>query len=752
MSGQKEASIPVSLFYSYALADEELQQELDKHLRGLCLQGLIHTWDYRQITPGTDWKRTIEMQFLTASIILLLISPDFMASNRCCMQMMRALERHQANEAQVIPILLRPLDWEGAPFAYLLPLNAKAITEWQNRDVAFRSVVQRIRRVIEGVDSGISGRLPLIFMATGLQADFVPRPHEFEAVKLNLLSDHREKFIALTAALRGAGGYGKTTLAQAICHDPDIQAAFSDGILWVTLGEKPVNLLGKVEDLIFYLSHERPGFTSVEAASAWLRDLMKDQSLLLVIDDVWQKSDLDPFLQAGLDCVCLITTRNDAVLPPEAKRIQVDAMRQEEAVQLLCKGLEIDDHLHKYRKILSEFVKRLGEWPLLLALANGVLRERVNRYHQSLSEALIYLQKAMDKRGVLAFDAKNTQARKDAVIRTLEVSLSLLNAEEYTRYQELVVFPEDVAIPIATLHKFWHAMGGLDEQDTDELCQRLYSLSLLLAFDITVKTIQIHDVLRGYLKLKVGKECSFLHKQLLSTYGLKRWTELSYDEPYLWKHLAYHLIEAELQEILVTTVKDLRYLATKAYLCGTSSIEVDLELAQKQNPVDSSLPLLRRQIINMSHLLNRCETLKDASCTLLSRLYDLHKLFRLCRVFENEITHPLLKPWYPLPSLLSAALVRTLQGHRAEAHGCAINPDGTWIVSTSTDQTLKIWDAHTGVERFTLQGHQADVRGCAISPDGTWIVSASMDRTLKIWDAHTGVERFTLQGTSSSGS
>ena len=79
-------------------------------------------------------------------------------------------------------------------------------------------------------------------------------------------------------------------------------------------------------------------------------------------------------------------------------------------------------------------------------------------------------------------------------------------------------------------------------------------------------------------------------------------------------------------------------------------------------------------------------------------------------------------------------------------NGCAVSPDGTWIVSASYDNTLKIWDAATGAERATLTGHTGSVNGCAVSPDGTWIVSASDDNTLKIWDAATGTERATLTG------
>jgi hypothetical protein len=69
--------------------------------------------------------------------------------------MMRALERHKANEASVIPILLRPVDWHDAPFAYLqaLPTNAKPVTIWSNRDEAWASVATGIRRAINDLTS-----------------------------------------------------------------------------------------------------------------------------------------------------------------------------------------------------------------------------------------------------------------------------------------------------------------------------------------------------------------------------------------------------------------------------------------------------------------------------------------------------------------------------------------------------------------------------------------------------------------------
>ena len=94
----------------------------------------------------------------------------------------------------------------------------------------------------------------------------------------------------------------------------------------------------------------------------------------------------------------------------------------------------------------------------------------------------------------------------------------------------------------------------------------------------------------------------------------------------------------------------------------------------------------------------------------------------------------------------SDSLVATLRGHTKSVLRCAIAPDGRWIVSTSGDNTLKIWDAVSGAERATLRGHTGPVWACAIAPDGTWVVSASGDGTLKIWDASSGSERATLSG------
>src|SRR5439155_1003866 len=91
-------------------------------------------------------------RFTTAHIILLLVSPRFMDSQTCYgFEMMRVLERHKRGEAIIIPIVLSPVDWKGAPFGKLqaLPLSGKPITRWQERDEALMQVAKELRKIIE---------------------------------------------------------------------------------------------------------------------------------------------------------------------------------------------------------------------------------------------------------------------------------------------------------------------------------------------------------------------------------------------------------------------------------------------------------------------------------------------------------------------------------------------------------------------------------------------------------------------------
>ncbi|MGF1569427.1 MAG: COR domain-containing protein [Nodosilinea sp.] len=161
LEGTRQPSHPMErhsqalrLFYSYSHKDETLRDELEIHLKLLQRQGLIQPWHDRRILAGNEWAGEIDDNLDRANIILLLISADFIASDYCYdLEMQRAMERHDSGEARVIPIILRPTDWENTPFSKLqfLPKDAKAVTAWPDRDAAWLNVETGIKRVVEAV-------------------------------------------------------------------------------------------------------------------------------------------------------------------------------------------------------------------------------------------------------------------------------------------------------------------------------------------------------------------------------------------------------------------------------------------------------------------------------------------------------------------------------------------------------------------------------------------------------------------------
>ena len=146
-----EGLTPIEIFCCYAHEDEMWLRKLETHLSLLKRQKIISLWHDRLILPGTDWAKAIDTHLETASVILLLVSADFFASDYCSgIEMQRAIARQEAGEALVIPILVRKTDWTDAPFAHLraLPTDAKPIASWRNKDTALADVAAGIRRVI----------------------------------------------------------------------------------------------------------------------------------------------------------------------------------------------------------------------------------------------------------------------------------------------------------------------------------------------------------------------------------------------------------------------------------------------------------------------------------------------------------------------------------------------------------------------------------------------------------------------------
>ena len=574
-------------------------------------------------------------------------------------------------------------------------------------------------------------------MAPSPPANYVDRPRETSAVLAALLADREGRTVGITTALRGAGGFGKTTLAQHICGLDAVKAHFPDGILWVTLGENPGDLTGKVNGLLHGLDYTGPDFTDLDQAAGHLATLLGDRRMLMVIDDAWSSAHVAPFMRGGKRCVRLITTRQGAVLPPGTVDVFADAMQPSEAVDLLGSGLRVADGCD-----LGPLAARLGEWPLLLNIVNGVLRKRIG-LGDDLPDALLCVDLALDVHGLTAFDPDDPAARNQAVAATVRVSLQMLHKQPRERYLELAIFPEDTDVPLSAIARLWGATGGMDEGAVEGLCILLKDASLLLKLDLAEKTLRLHDVMRDLLMDEVGAaRLAELHSTFLDAYGVEHWADLPPDEQHLWHHLAHHLLGAGREDELRALLLDYRWLAAK--LSATDLVALIADYAPF--PDDHELRLVQGAL----HLAGQIVATdpRQLPSQLWGRLGadDGPAIADLLGQARDAPDYPWLRPVRPTLERPGAALARILRGDSANAASVSLSSDGRRAAAGGADGMVRVWDLASGAELHHMEGHTRIVRAICISDNGDLALSGGDDGTVRVWDLETGAQRHCLAG------
>lgn len=216
------------LFFSYSHKDEGLRDELEVHLAMLLREGILSVWHDRRILAGDDLDDSISDQLEQSDIILFLVSPDFLASDYCYgVEMERAMERHTEGSARVIPVILRPFEWNRAPFGRLAaaPKDGRPVTKWPDRDEAFLDVTRAIRRAVEGVGKPAERVPPREVVVRGEPNIARPGPR---SANLRVAKDFNErakdKFIEETFEF--VANFFENSLQELSTRNEGIEAAF----------------------------------------------------------------------------------------------------------------------------------------------------------------------------------------------------------------------------------------------------------------------------------------------------------------------------------------------------------------------------------------------------------------------------------------------------------------------------------------------------------------------------------------------
>lgn len=271
---------PMHIYISYARADELLKSQLEKALETNQRRTPIELWRSRGLQEKDEWSVQIEKAIARADVILLLITPDYLASAFCNREMEMALPRSRDGSTLVIPIIGQECAWQSTPLRLMqaLPRDARPITA--HRDGAVRTEVwKNIADELDDMLGALRSRPPA-------RQDGVVGP--------------------TIVALTGAGGIGKFTLARKLVHEPAVQERYPDGILWLTEDATgyPLHWLRMYVDAL----DEPVSLTEQHVVDVQrFRNHFADRQVLFVADQRYS-SELLPILTeyAGRGCTILV--------------------------------------------------------------------------------------------------------------------------------------------------------------------------------------------------------------------------------------------------------------------------------------------------------------------------------------------------------------------------------------------------------------------------------------------------------------
>ena len=539
----------------------------------------------------------------------------------------------------------------------------------------------------------------------------VPRP-QVRAAAAAVCSRHRKRTVAITTTIHGAGGFGKTSAAVAVCADRRVQRRFEGRVHMVSVGldvRSPSAIAALVGRVTRLLTGNETTFETPDAAGEHLAALLKDApATLLVLDDVWHDEQVAPFRRAGGSLVLLVTTRRPGILPATARRFQVDEMRADESRAVLVCGLALTPGR------VDELAEACGNWPLLLRLANRMAVALVSTGmlpDEAATQVLDRLraQGPVGLEGINGLNLADPGQRERAVSTSLELAFELLPTGARERFAELGVFASTERVPIELVTRYWGVTCGLEESEARLLCHALASFSLL-ELSPERGSLRLHDVYGDILRAELGDRLPQLHIHLVQAAAqalpsAELFPGSRYSGPAWWRspdryvsdHLIEHIITGGQRSQAEALACDLRWMSARLRSRGANALLRDLARVGTATAAERS-----RDLSRIFHLLRPATIDRALPAILASRLANVPAWNEQATALTVD---PALRPllvngWLPA-DVSEPAMLRTFPGISTPVTAVAFTHDAG-LLAIGTRHGAQIADQADGRRRTVL--------------------------------------------------
>ena len=335
-----------------------------------------------------------------------------------------------------------------------------------------------------------------------LPENYVCRPKLLNELVQKMLSNKPDpSSLSVAATITGASGFGKTTLAKALCHDAQVIKCFKDGFLFVELGPKSPNPISTLTNLYLHLTSKQFDQDDIEALVMELRHTTGAyfHNLLVILDDVCEANDAKPYVKAFSNCSIILTTQLSTIseVIPARVELRVSKMEMDEAMAMVNGATNRSNDVSI---VVSDLADNLQHCPLLLSLVKCQVSHSQKQQPTSEDGAISTTKRRLQEKG-LSIHTNSTsedQRTKAAVKACVDLSLEMIG-DGLTEKLIMYVLFTGIGYSLSTdvVHWLWQ----VSKSDAEEVVQSLLSCGLIhLNTSYTKETsIVVHAVIAQYL-------------------------------------------------------------------------------------------------------------------------------------------------------------------------------------------------------------------------------------------------------------